>query len=144
MAENFEKYVQKGNEFLNEVALEMGIPDDKARALRALKAVLHALRNNIPAEESMQLVSQLPMMIKAVYVDNWRLGGQPKRVRKMDHFLASVKEEAGVSVKSDFYTEEDVERAVQAVFAVLKRHVTDGEIRDVIAALPTELKAVLE
>lgn len=66
---NFEKYVEKGNLFLKELAQELGNPDDKEKAGRVLRTVLHVLRRRLTLEESFDLISQLPMCIKAVYID---------------------------------------------------------------------------
>ncbi len=50
---NFEKYAEKGNRFIKDLARELGCPDDKKKAGRVLKAVLKALRNRLSHEESM-------------------------------------------------------------------------------------------
>ena len=47
---NFEKYVATGNAFIKEVAQELGNPDDKNRAMRVTRAVIHALRNRLTPE----------------------------------------------------------------------------------------------
>ncbi len=69
MTLDFEKYAAKGNEFINKLAEHLNDPDNRDRAGRILRSVLRALRNRLTVEESLQLISQLPMAIKAVYVE---------------------------------------------------------------------------
>lgn len=140
MALNFKKYAEDGEHFLKEIARETGNPTDVAKAGRILRAVLHAFRNRLAPSESLQLISQLPMLIKAIYVDGWRISDEAKRLRHLGDFIEAVREEGGPGVINDFVTDREVENAIHAVFTVLKTHVSAGEIRDVVATLPAELR----
>lgn len=140
MTPNFNKYAQKSNEFLKEVANELNMPEDRGKAMRILRAVLHALRDRIPPQESLQLISQLPMYIKAIYVEGWRWTPDNNNVRRMEDFIEAVKLHDGVSGAYDFEDPELTEEYVKAVFRVLQRHVSEGEIADVVATLPSELR----
>lgn len=143
MALNFNKYVQKAEEFINEVAFELGDPDDKAKAARIMRAVLHAFRNRVPPAESLQLISQLPMLIKAIYVDGWKISNEGRRMRHLTDFIEAVRENDGIENNYDFVTDYEVKVAIEVVFRVLKNHVSEGEIHDIIAVLPGELKSVM-
>ena len=140
MSPNFNKYAQKSNEFLKEVAIELEMPEDRGKALRILRSVLHGLRDRISPQESLQLISQLPMYIKAIYVENWRWSANHKLVRHIDEFVETVKKYDGVTGDYDFETQEKAEFNIKAVFRVLKRHVSEGEIADVVSTLPEELR----
>jgi len=140
MAYNFDKHVQKGNEFLNEVACELGIPDNKGKAMRILKAVLHTLRDKISPEESLQLIAQLPLFIKAIYVDGWRISGKHEKMRKMEDFLEAVISRGGVAGDDDFQDIHQTESAVRDVFHILKQQVSEGEIIDIIKIMPLDLR----
>lgn len=140
MTPNFDKYAQKSNEFLKEVANELHMPEDRGKAMRIMRAVLHGLRDRIPPQESLQLISQLPMYIKAIYVEGWKWTPNGGNIRHMDEFIEAIVQNDGVSGRFDF---EDPDKAVEytkAVFRVLQRHVSEGEIADVVATLPTELR----
>lgn len=143
MALNFNKYVQKAEEFINEVAFEIGDPDDKVRAARIMRAVLHAFRDRVTPVESLQLISQLPMLIKAIYVDGWKISNEGRRMRHLTDFIEAVRENDGIENNYDFVTDYEVKEAIEAVFRVLKNNVSEGEIRDIIAVLPAELKSVM-
>lgn len=143
MALNFNKYVTDGEHFVKEVAIELDAPWDAAKGGRILRAVLHALRDRIPPRESLQLISQLPMLIKAIYVDGWQMKDDARELRHLGDFIEAVREAGGKATIDNFVTDYDVERAIHAVFKVLKNHVSEGEIRDVLATLPGELRPLL-
>ena len=143
MALNFNKYVTDGEQFVKEVAIEMGTPWDTAKGGRILRAVLHAFRDRVPPRESLQLIAQLPMLIKAIYVDGWQMKDESRQLRHLGDFIEAVREAGGRATFEDFTTDYEVQHAVQAVFKVLKNHVTEGEIQDVMSTLPTGLRPLL-
>ncbi len=144
MAFNFQKYVADGEHFVKEVAVELQCPDDTGKAGSVLRAVLHAFRNRIPPTESLQLIAQLPMLIKAVYVDGWQMKDETRTLRHLGDFIEAVREAGGRGTMAFFTTDYEVHQAILAVFRVLKKHVSEGEIRDVISTLPAEIKPLLE
>ena len=46
--------------------------ENKARAYRLLKAVLHALRDWLRIDESAHFAAQLPELLRGVYYEQWR------------------------------------------------------------------------
>lgn len=143
MVLNFNKYIQDGEQFIKEVAAQTDTPADVAKAGRILRAVLHAFRNRLAPSESLQLISQFPMLIKAIYVDGWRISDEAKRLRTLGDFIEAVREEGGRATVNDFVSDREVEHAIHAVFKVVKNHVSAGEIRDILATLPEELRPLL-
>lgn len=142
MALNFPKYVQKAEEFIGEVAFELGDPTDKVKAARVLRAVFHAFRDWVTPAESLQLISQLPMFIKAIYVDGWKIKDSGQHNRHLGDFIEAVREADDIRNNGDFVTDYEAKEAIQAVFRVLKNHVSEGEVHDLIAVLPGEMKGV--
>lgn len=140
---NFNKYVHEGEQFIHEVAAEMKTPWDMIKAVRMTRAVLHALRNRLTPATSLQLIAQFPMLLKAIYVDGWKIGHEAKTTRHLGDFLEAVREEGGPGLHSDFVTDYEVTQAIHAVFNVVKKHVSEGEIKDVLATLPAELRPLM-
>lgn len=140
MADMFYKYAQKGNEMVNELAAELGIPEDKEIAFRILRAVLRALRNQISVEESFQLLAQLPMVIKGLYVEQWKISKKGDHVRNVHDFVKAVRHEDHPVGAHDLFTFKDGVNAVMAVFKVLRAHISAGEVEDIISVLPGPLK----
>ncbi|MDN5205016.1 DUF2267 domain-containing protein [Fulvivirgaceae bacterium BMA10] len=140
MTLNFKKYAEKAERMVEELAIQLGIPDRRDTAGRILRSVLHALRNRISLEESFQLMAQLPMALKSVYVEGWRPSKQQKTVRTIPGFIKEVMKEDGKPGRHDFSTLKDGENAIRAVFKVLENHVSEGEINHIRNAMPEELK----
>jgi uncharacterized protein (DUF2267 family) len=135
---NFEQYAQESNRFVKDVANELGNGADTDTAYRIMRSVFHTLREILSPEESLHLLSQLPLGIKGIYVDGWHIGGGD-RIRSMPEFLACLRSQNDRSAGRDFGDDETSRHHVKAVLNVLKRHVTTGEIQHVIDQFPLEL-----
>ena len=138
MSLDFEKYATKGNEFVKLVAEELKIPRDMAG--RIIRAVLHALRNRLSHEESFQLIAQLPMMLKGVYVDGWSFDKDFSRIRHVEDFLDEVRKEDGGLAGYDFGNNIKARFTTSSVFKALSYFVSEGEMNDIIDVLPGEMK----
>lgn len=131
--EVFDATVHKTNGWLKEVARELG-EDDRHKAYLAMRATLHALRDRLTVEETAHLGAQLPMLIRGFYYEGWDPTGKPLKERHKEQFLARIETEFKASDRAD------AERFARAAFAVLARHVADGEIEDVRHVLPEEIR----
>jgi uncharacterized protein (DUF2267 family) len=140
MAFTFEKHAAKGNKFLKDVMEYMGEDNNRDKAYRITKAVLHSLRDVLTVEENLHLISQLPLVLKGVYVDNWKISGSPKRLRSIDDFCQDLQTIAGLTAEEDFPSKDDCMDSIHAVFSVIKEMVSEGEIEDIKAIMPRELK----
>jgi uncharacterized protein (DUF2267 family) len=140
---NFNKYVHEGEQFVQEVAVEMKTPWDMIKAVRILRAVLHALRSRLTPEHSLQMIAQFPMLIKAIYVDGWKISDESKTLRHLGDFIEAVREQGGAGLSAHLVTDYEVTQAIHAVFNVIKKHVSKGEIQDILATLPMELRPLM-
>lgn len=133
--EIFNPTLQKTHTWLKELMEELDWQDEH-KAYLALRAVLQVLRDRLTVEEAAQLGAQLPMLIRGFYYEGWRPTGKPTKERHQEEFLAHVK---------NFFKNDDrviPERLVRAVFKVLARRVTKGEIEDIKHVLPRELEGL--
>ena len=136
----FDEWVQKGHDFIHDVMVELGI-DDEHRAFRITKAVLHALRDRLDPREGKDFSAQLPMVLKAVWCEGWDpTRGPDKSVKKREEFLQRVMNDPGLVKGRDITNPDEAERFVRGVFKVIKKHVTWGEVEDVIRQLPEEIR----
>lgn len=134
----FDQYIEKANGFLKEVAHELGTPEDTDHAYRIMSSVFHTIREVVSPEESLHLISQLPMFLKAVYVNGWHM--KPKnRIRTLKEFMDCLKTHNIRSAVQDFPDDAVAKHKTQVVLHVLKNHVDTGEIQDIIDQLPMEL-----
>jgi len=133
----FVQYAQDGQKFVAEVASELGIGNTE-QAERILTSVLHTLRDLLTPEESLHVVSQLPMMLKAIYVNGWRIHNK-SRVRSMDEFIESLLLKSPRTAPQDFGNDEKAIQRARGVFKVLRNHISTGEVKDIVSQLPPEL-----
>ncbi|HEX6024022.1 MAG TPA: DUF2267 domain-containing protein [Solirubrobacter sp.] len=130
-----DRTVEKANIWINEVAAELEC--DRREAYRALRAYLHTLRDRLSAERNAQLAAQLPLVLRGVYFEGWRPHHTPLNYRDPVEFVERVRREALLVGDTEAWF------AVQAVAAVLRRHVSAGEIDNVVGALPGSLKPLV-
>ncbi len=144
MALNFNLYAKEGNTFLKEYAKEMNLGNQTEKAGRILAAILHALRDIITPQESLQFMAQLPMFLKAVYVNGWALKKAKPKVKKMADFIELVRKHDGVAATNDFeYNDELAERYIDTTFIYLRRYISLGEMEDIRDGLPKDLKSMV-
>ncbi|MTI22204.1 DUF2267 domain-containing protein [Fulvivirga sp. RKSG066] len=136
----YEHYAAKGNEVVNEIALELGFPADRKLAARLLRATLHTLRDRLTIPESFQFMAQLPMILKAVFVEGWQYHEKPNRIKNIGEFVREVVKEDKPVGHHDITTAKDGENAVRAVLKVLRKHISDGEIEDIVRSTPPDLR----
>ena len=125
--------METARRWYQDLASELGA-EDPQYAARVLRAVLHALREQLTPEEGAQLAAQLPTLIRGIYYEEWRPGAVRHLARDVDPFLARVADEGRMA------GETEASHAVAAVASVLRRHVSEGELEDVLAILPAKLR----
>lgn len=127
-----EDKVQKTYDWIKAVQEELGW-DNPRKAYRALRATLHALRDRLTVAEAVNLGAELPMLVRGFYYEGWTVSGKPLKERHKEQFLEHIQE----SMRSDF--DVDPDEVARAVFAVLARRISRGEIGDVKRVLPEAL-----
>lgn len=131
----FENTVRTTNEWLDQLCSDLG-RDDHQQAYRILRAVLMAVRDRLTVEEATDLGGQLPMLVRGLYFEGYNPSKTPARERDLDAFLAHVAENLQEGVDGD------PEQDTRAVFRLLDRHVTAGQISHVKTMMPEEVRAL--
>ena len=126
---------QSTNEWVNDVNARIGW-DNKQRAYRLLRTVLHAVRDHLSVDEAAQLAAQLPVLIRGIYYEGWDPSKTPVKERTRDAFLERVQQ--------DFQTDPmgDAPEAVAAVMDVLDSRISKGEMDDVRGAFTKDIRAL--
>jgi uncharacterized protein (DUF2267 family) len=130
----FDSTLQTTNTWLKELREELGW-DDRHRAYHALRAVLHALRDRLPADQVAALGAQLPLLVRGIYFEGWHPSGKPLKQHR-EAFLAHIAEAFLDGPPAH------AETVARAVFEVLSRHVSGGEVQSVKRSLPTDLRTL--
>jgi uncharacterized protein (DUF2267 family) len=124
--------VQQTQQWLKELR-DNGDLENENEAYSVLRAVLHQLRDRLTVDEAVDLGAQLPLIVRGIYFEGWQPRHAPEKVRTKQKFLD------GVTMKLLPHRNAP-EAAVRDVLALLAHHCDPGEIANVIAQLPTELK----
>ena len=144
MSLNFNQYASEGNAFMKNYAEAMSMENERDKAGRILTSVLHALRDIISTEESLQLIAQLPMFVKAVYVNGWTIKKKKVKARNLVDFIDLVRKHDGPAATNDFeYNDKVAEDHIRNTFKFLKTHVSKGEMEDIRDGLPKDLKNLI-
>lgn len=123
--------------WLTELAEELGRPGDQQYAHRVLRGFLHTLRDRLIVDEVAHLAAQLPELLRGIYYENWRPSATPASYHDAHSFLAHVARESLLAGDTE------ATYATAAAAAVLRRHVSAGELDDVLANLPDDIAMLL-
>ncbi len=128
----FDRTIQTTTAWLNEISDELG--PDRAAAWQALGAVLHALRDRLPLDQTVHLAAQLPLLVRGLYYEQWHPAGKPEKFRSREEFIARVAE----GLKHVHRVGAD--DATRAVLATLNHYLDPGECQKVLQALPQDVR----
>lgn len=133
----FDSHVETASGWLKELIANLELRQhDQTRALHALRAGLHAIRDRLPTNEVVDLGAQLPTLIRGYYYEGWKQQRDGKPARNRAAMIADVQKQLTPDRRLDPV---DV---LRAVIQLLVTHVSDGELRDVLAILPKPIAAL--
>jgi uncharacterized protein (DUF2267 family) len=128
-----ERTVQKTHEWLDDFASELGTEDERF----PWRAYLQVLRDRRTVEEAAQLAAQLPHVLCGVFYEGFD-PSRTERIRSRNEFLAQHADRAQLTGATE------AAAVAAAATRALRRHVTGGEVDDVLSQLPAEIHDVLE
>ena len=134
----FESSLQKTRQWVGDLALELGKPDDPQYAFRVLRSFLHVLRDRLPVVEAAQLAAQLPELLRGVYYEGWRPSDTPQGYHDLNTFLERMAEQGRLAGDTE------AGYAAEAAFRVLARHVGVHEVGKVRLVLPRDIADLLD
>ena len=129
----FDKTLATTYRWLDDLGTKLGW-HDRERSYRALRAVLHALRDRLPVGEAVDLGASLPMLVRGFYYEGWRPSATPRRYRDKSHFLEQVRHDA------PWLGVDDVESVVTGTLALLASEIGGREPEHVRRLLPPEIR----
>ena len=129
----FDSTLQKTHIMLDEIM--GGTGRDRRAAWHVLGAVLRAVRDRVPIELGAHLSAQLPLLVRGAYYDQFRPADVPMPLRSWNEFLALV----AIGLV-DLDPPMAPAEAAETVFRTLSRHLTEGLVDKVCAALPEPVR----
>ncbi|HEV8286179.1 MAG TPA: DUF2267 domain-containing protein [Chitinophagaceae bacterium] len=143
MVNVFDNHCQEANRFIKDLALQLGSPDDTDHAIRILRCVFKALRRRIIPDESLHIISQLPLILKGLYVDGWDINEPLSEAKTFDEFLFDIRNNTETSASVDFANDELARKKITTVFSALKEFVSEGELNHIRDELPKEIAEIV-
>ena len=131
----FDIAVQKGNIWLKDIEKAGGLRS-RFQAYAALRSVLHALRDCLPAAEAVKFSAQMPLLVKGVFFDGWKVALKPARMSRAEfnaQIRRGLKEESGVEPAT----------ALKAVLSAVFRHMSPSVFGAIEPVLPREVHAAV-
>ncbi|MFP4089472.1 MAG: DUF2267 domain-containing protein [Cyclobacteriaceae bacterium] len=144
MSFNINKFAQEGFTFIHELSDQLGHPGEDEASSRLLRSVLHVLRDRITISESLDVLAQLPMFLKAVYVEQWKYREKPLKFETMEEFAQLVKEEQARMGERDFQWSEPTGELIKRTFIALRKYFSEGQVKHIFAQMPKEIKEIME
>ena len=132
--EIFDKSLQATNIWLDEIIAQIG--PDRAVAWKVLSIVLHKLRDRLPVDLAAHLGAQLPLIVRGVYYDQFEPSKLPADWNSAEEFIEEVAEWLSDTRPVD------PKEAIAAVFTVLDRHLSEGQVAKVRQALPKSIRGL--
>jgi len=129
---DFDHAAHEGNLWLRKLDDRLG-PLAAGQSYLALRATLHVLRDRLTPEQAVHLSAQLPLAIRGLFFESWKMSRTPTRVHSIDEFC----EEVSSHLPAAFSLE--IVMAVAAVFDVMWTELDPGEIAKIVDALPRPL-----
>jgi uncharacterized protein (DUF2267 family) len=141
MALNFNQFAVEANTFLKTYTKKLNTTDTE-KAGRILSSILHGLRDVISMEESLNLIAQFPMFLKAVYVNGWTTR-KKRKIKNMSEFINLIRKYDGITSAHDFESDEIAESYIFTTFVQLRQYISLGELEDIRTELPKDLKSMV-
>lgn len=131
----FDHTVQEGNIWLKAVADRLHF-EDRRHAYSALRSTLHALRDRLTPDSAVDFGAQLPMVLRGLYFEGWRISGKPMKDRSINEFCEHVERELPPNFPMDALT------VTRGIFEVIFNRVDPGEVAKIIDQFPIPLRGL--
>ena len=130
-----DKSVEDVHLWLNTLMRHLG-HHDRVQAFHILKAVLHALRDRIGPENAVHFSAQLPLLIRGLFFEGWKMNASASHERHVPDFLEHVAKALDENHRGN------LESNVRAVFSVIWERVDQGEVAKLMRIFPSELRVL--
>ena len=135
----FDKTVEETNALLKDIEAELSWEGQRLFSYRALRAVLHTLRNRLSVEESAEFTASLPMLVRGLYYSEWLPKKTPEKLDKME-FFEEIADKMGIVPAGD---DIDVVDITRSVLLALRIYISKGELEDIAAMMPADIKPLI-
>lgn len=130
-----EQTIQQTNVWLKTLAEHYHF-ETRQHAYSALRAVLHSLRDRLVPEQAVHFGAELPILVRGIYYEGWRLSDTPTSDRQVQDFADTVMSHLPPNFPRDPVG------TTEAVFDLLAREIDPGVILKVRKTMPEPLRGL--
>ncbi len=147
MASNlsFDKFAQEAYEYVNYLATELGHLEEKERVLKIWRAVMHTIRDRIHLGESFQVIAPLPMILKGIYVEDWKYSEKPPKnydsIEEMKKEVKTVQKQYG---EEDSPWSKPTEGIISITLGSLRKFLDERQLEHLKDQMPKEIKKLVK
>ena len=137
---DLDKYVDEVNDYVDQLAEDLGHPNEQQRVMIIWRAVMHAIRDRIHIGESLDLISPLPMILKGMYTMGWQYHETPPYYYEtVDGMKIKVKELQNKYGETDFDWNLPTEEIISITIDSLKRYLTEDQMNHIRSQLTEDI-----
>jgi len=141
---NFEKFSNEAHHYINQLAEELGHPEEKNRVLIIWRSVMHTVRDRIHLGEAFQIIAPLPMIFKGIYVEGWKYTEKPPLIYdSIEEMKEEVKLRQARNGEEDFPWFLSTEKIILITLNSLCKYLGEKQLRQIADQLPPEIKEYL-
>lgn len=131
--EVIDQSVHLTHEWINELAGRLDW-SSKRSTLRLMRVTLRRIRDHLSVNEVAQLSAQLPVMIRGFFFEGWVPKDTPIIERHGEDFIAFIRKQ--MNDTAEYRGRDDI----KCVFDLLNARISRGEVEDIRACLPQDLR----
>lgn len=141
---SLEKHLHETHTYINQLAGDLGHPEQKQRAMIIWRAVMHTVRDRITISESLDLISALPLLLKGWYVTGWKYSDKPPlNYETIEQMKTLVKAHQNKYGEEEFDWKTPTDDIISITLHSLRRYFTEGQMSHIRGQLPPEIKQIV-
>lgn len=130
----FDSTVQKTHDWLHDLQAAWAWAENDQEAYIALRTGLHFLRDRLTVDEVSDLSAQLPMLVRGFFYEGWHPADKPLDANTEEDVAAYINDAMSEMRPADPFD------LLEAVFTVLTKNLTEGEMAHIRTMLPKDLQ----
>ncbi len=135
----FARTTHKSQLWINEMQKELKWLNGDS-LFHLLRAVLQSLRDQMTVHESAHFSAQLPLILRGAFYEGWNPHAEQLSGVTKDDFLAAIKGRLSHAGLPKF----ELEAGVLTTLNVIKKHISAGEMDDLVAVVEPSLKTFIK
>jgi len=141
---NTDTYKNEANAYFNELAAELGHPDEQQKTARIWRAVIHSIRDRITLSEAFDLMAQMPVILRGIFSDQWKYSEKPPLdYEDIEGLKKQVKRLQSQYGEEDFNWEKSTEEIFSITVDSMKKYLTEGQLQHLRDQMPKEVKELV-